>query len=724
MLVKTSLLKAGVLMLLLAAAIPALAQQIFSVPTGRSGTLPVDKSSTVVRAINVLIDPGQLSAENRRLRLTIFDNGTLDLELDRVEPIPGKGLIWYGKVAKEPRSSAILTRVGETVSGNIDTEAGKVYQIRYVGGGVHSFREIDRTKFRDEAAPLRVGVKPAPILFDTGACATDPPTDIDAMVVYTPAASAREGGKDSMEGTIYLAVADTNESYQNSYISQRLRLAHVEEVAYAESGSISTDLDRLQNGSDGFIDNVQTLRDTFAADTVTLITEYPEEARQPCGQGHLMQVVSHSFESWAYSVVKRDCLTGYFSLAHELGHIMGADHDVANAFGGGAYPYNHGFINTSPTAPAVPWHTIMANQAPPSTRVKYWSNPNVNHPIGGDPMGDAATADNHRVLNSTALTVANFRCSSPSVNNVWMKDTWNDTGLEPDPGTAGEDMWKSPYIWVRTTQDGVVHQHEHQNPQFGSPNWVYVKLHNGASTDASGNLELYWATSSTSLTWPADWTLLSSVPVTGFLAKSTKIVEVPWSPTAAAGHYCLIARWKSGADPMATAEGPDINANVRANNNLIWRNLNTIELLPAASAEVSLRVKNPDPEGPVSIVVRSPTARVTKSFLESAQIVVEFDDALLKAWRAGGSRGSGFTMDADRAIIGQGGATFDNLILANNGGGALKLIFRRLPATPKRESLVDVVQKRSAELAAARGLPDVVGGVSYEIHTDHDYIQR
>ncbi len=115
--------------------------------------------------------------------------------------------------------------MGETVSGNIDTEAGKAYQIRFVGGGVHSFREIDRTKFPDEAAPLRPDVKPGPILFDTGAC-TDPPTEIDAMVVYTPAASAKEGGKDAMEGTIYLAVADTNESYQNSYINQRLRRLH------------------------------------------------------------------------------------------------------------------------------------------------------------------------------------------------------------------------------------------------------------------------------------------------------------------------------------------------------------------------------------------------------------------------------------------------------------------------------------------------------------------
>ena len=717
---KTSLLKAGVLSLLLAVAMPALGQRIFAEPTDRDGTVPVDKAPTVVRAMNVLIDTGQLAAKSRTLRMFIFDNKTLDLELDRTEPIPGRGLVWYGKVSKEPRSSAVLTLVGETVSGNIDTEAGKVYQIRYVGGGVHSFREIDRTKFPDEGTPLRGSIKPGPTLFaDIGPCA-DPPTDIDAMVVYTPAARMAAGGKDAMEGLVYLAVADTNESYLNSDINQRLRLAHVEEVSYTETGASLTDVKRLQNGSDGFLDNVQTLRDTFAADTVTLITETLDF----CGQGYFMRTVDHSFESFAYSVVRRDCLTGYFSLAHELGHNMGADHDLANEMGGGTYPYNHGFINTSPTAPVKPWHTIMANQAPPSTRVKYWSNPSVSD-AGGDPMGNAATADNHRVLNNTALTVANFRCSSPSAGNVWMKDTWDDTGLEPDSHTAGEDMWKSPYIWVRNTQDNaLVHQHEHQNPVFGAPNWVYVKMHNGGSTDATGNLEVYWANASISLTWQGGWTLLSSTPVTGFTSHSARVVEVPWNNLPGTGHYCMIARWNSAADPMATAEGRDINANVRANNNLAWRNLHIVDLMAGASAEAMLNVMNPDDGNEaISIVIRSSSLRGSSSFLAAGQVLVEFDETLRKAWQDGGARGSGFRTDGNRLVIGDSGATFENLILPFPRGGRLKMIFRRLPATPKREYLVDVEQRRPAQFAAAQTL-SVVGGVSYEIHTDRDYIQR
>ena len=742
---KSWLLRTGVVMLLLAVGTPISAQQpsagraeprTFVAPTDRKGTLPIDTSPTVVRAMNVLVDTRQLTAGRSNLRLIIFDNRPLDLVLHRIEQIPNKGLIWYGTVANEPSSSAILTLIGQTVSGNIDTASGEVYQLRYAGGGVHSFREIDRTKFPNEAQSLQPEIEPTPPFSAADTCATDPPTDIDALVVYTAAARMAAGGQDAMEGTVYLAVAETNQSYLNSNINQRLRLAHVEEVSYAETGNAVMDLTRLQNGSDSFMDNVQTLRNTFAADTVSLITE----TLNACGIGYFMSTVSNAFESFAYSVVSRNCATGYYSFGHELGHNMSADHDMANASPTpGPYPYNHGWFNTSPTPPATPWRTVMAYQTSPipTTRVQYWSNPNVNYPIGGDPMGNAATADNHRVLNNTALTVANFRCSSPSVANVWMKDTWDDTGLEPDPGTAGEDMWQSPYIWVRNTQDAnLVHQHEHQNPEFGSTNWVYVKIHNGGSAAANGNLELYWANAATSLTWQGSWTLLSSVPVSGFAAHSTQVVEVPWTSLPGAGHFCLVARWNSPADPMATPEGPDINANVRANNNLVWRNLTIVDLQPDASADVALDVTNPDPENSmITLVIRSQRIRENPSFLAVGQVSVEFDDALLRAWLRGGARGTGFEIEGNRAVITDAeSATFENLILPYQHGGRLMLTFRRLPDTPKLEYVVDVEQRRQgkftveevhpSKLRTPRKLPAaVVGGVSYEIHTDRDDIE-
>ena len=722
----------GALALLLAFATPALAEAPLLKPTDRVGTLPVDTSPTVRRAINVMIDAVQLDGTSRRLTMVGFDHRNLVLLLDRIETIPGRGFTWYGRLAGDPSSSVIFTVVGGIVNGNIDTKAGKVYQIRYAGAGVYTLRDINRTQFPSEAPPRPTGGEPPaptpPPAAPSGTACADSPLDIDVLVVYTPAARVASGGTDAMDGIIYLAIAEANQIYLDSAINQRLRLAHVQEVAYTESGSIQGDLDHLQNGSDGVIDDVQTLRNTFAADVVSLIMEYPASAGLSCGQGNVMAAgfLGPSFESLAYSVVRRDCAAGNFSLAHEIGHNMGAHHVVGN----GAYTYSHAFARLFPSSSSVPaWRTVMADETAPlaSARVGRFSNPNLNYPaVGGNATGIGGLADNHLTLNTTALTVANFRCASPGVDNVWMKDTWDDTGLEPDPGTAAEDLWKSPYIWARTTQDTAgVHQHEHQNPRVGAANWVYVKMHNGGSAAASGSLEIYWADASTALTWPGDWTLLSSVPVSAFAPHSTIIVEAPWNNLPGQGHYCLVARWNSAADPMATAEGADIGANVRANNNLIWRNLNIVDLVAGSSGKASTHVMNPDTQNrAIELVIRSAERRGKPSFLAAGQVVVEFDEALAKAWRKGGSRGTGFRKDGNRIMVGKAGATFENVVLPYRAGGRLTLTFRRLRDTPRVDYVVDVVQRRPAESPAARDRPLVVGGVSYEIHADRDFNAR
>src|SRR5260370_42288778 len=102
-------------------------------------------------------------------------------------------------------------------------------------------------------------------------CATDSPDQINVMVVYTQAALAGASSKEAMEADIYLAVGQSNQSYFNSNINQRLRLVHIAEVSYVESGDVMKDRDRLKDKADGYVDNVHTLRDTFGADVVAMI---------------------------------------------------------------------------------------------------------------------------------------------------------------------------------------------------------------------------------------------------------------------------------------------------------------------------------------------------------------------------------------------------------------------------------------------------------------------
>ena len=55
--VTRSLFKAGLFSILVAVGTPVFAQQAFVAPTDREGTVPEDKANTVVRAINVVVDP-------------------------------------------------------------------------------------------------------------------------------------------------------------------------------------------------------------------------------------------------------------------------------------------------------------------------------------------------------------------------------------------------------------------------------------------------------------------------------------------------------------------------------------------------------------------------------------------------------------------------------------------------------------------------------------------
>jgi hypothetical protein len=151
------------------------------------------------------------------------------------------------------------------------------------------------------------------------------------------------------------------------------------------------------------------LRDTHNADAVSF---WVEDGGSSCGIAWLMVIVSPLFESFAFSVVDRECATGNYTFGHELGHNMGAHHDRYVTTGNGAYPYSHGYVYTPDR-----WRTIMAYNTEcrdlgfNCTRIQHWSNPDINYngvPTGV-PAGQPDSADNRLTLNNTAYTVANFR---------------------------------------------------------------------------------------------------------------------------------------------------------------------------------------------------------------------------------------------------------------------------------------------------------------------------
>jgi hypothetical protein len=112
---------------------------------------------------------------------------------------------------------------------------------------------------------------------------------------------------------------------------------------------------------------------------------------------------------------------------------------------------------------------------------------------------------------------------SSFAQELYLKDTPTDTGVEPNPDTG--PMWVSDDIWVRTAPDPgyqpnpfletgpppwVIPPHEnpeYRDPKYSVPNYVYVRIHNGGSSPSTGTerLRVYWAKASTGLAWPTQW---------------------------------------------------------------------------------------------------------------------------------------------------------------------------------------------------------------------------
>lgn len=682
--------------------------------TDKRGTAKSDRDPSLIQGIHVLADLALLAdAKAQRVRVPLPGGREVVLRKQRFEKRDGVQT-WYGDAEEKGRSFAFFTSTGKALNGRIEL-GEKLYRVVYMGNGVHHIGELDRKKLdevEDDGEVPKYG-KPRDRKEEDGC--PDPASDIDVMVAYTQDAEDGAGGPEGMEALIHESIQLTNLAYENSDIAQRMRLVHTTKVDYTESSNSTTHRADLQGTADGEMDGIHALRDAHGADIVLLITETSEAGN--CGRAYIMDPVSDAHADWAFGVVKRECSADNLSFPHEVAHIMSARHqDDGNVT---PFAYAHGHFVTAPSdGSGMGWETIMSKRGDCARQI-FFSNPDLSFsPTGSattDPMGTAADRDNSRVLDQTAATVANFRCSSPNVSDVWMKDRWEDTGLEPDPATAGMAMYVSPYIWIRNAQDPTfLFQHDHDDPRFGQDNWIYVKLHNGSMAAQNGNLEIYVADASASLVWPSGWSLVASVPV-NLAASSSHIVEQVWNtvpdPATGSSHYCMIARWNSASDPMTTPEGSDIGANVRANNNIVWRNLNIVALDDDGDSHVALNVAGNRKSKLARLSFTDETLFPRPKFTSNGQVYVSIDEKLWGFWKAGGSITSGLQhVNGTTFALTSSNAWLDRIPLPHDYQGIIKVYFKKSDQTVPGKYRFAVRHHKMDS-----GVPELLGGVDYDL---------
>jgi len=333
--------------------------------------------------------------------------GGKEVALVRTQPTvkTERGFTWRGEVEGTGERAVLMLWDDGHLSGFFGHE-GRVFMVSHAGGEIHTMSELDPGKLPPDHAPasqsnLASGAsrsaRPEPSVTqfaEANRLALEAKSiTIDIMLLYTKNAANRYIGDPA--DLLELAIEQANDTFRNSALGNiKLRLVHTEGIDYDESDEDQfTHLYRLVDG-EGVFKKVRKLRDEKRADVVGLVLH------SPTGCGLSTRIGADTDE--AFFVVHHACAAITYSLAHEVGHILGTRHDRAVDANDTPFPYAHGYVNGNK------WRDMMSYRegCDGCPRIPFWSNPRVLY--RGEPTGTAAS-DNARVILEQAERVSNFR---------------------------------------------------------------------------------------------------------------------------------------------------------------------------------------------------------------------------------------------------------------------------------------------------------------------------
>jgi len=375
------------------------------------------------------------SNEGDVLKLNLFDNETYECIINTVTiNVLGVKTI-YGSIIGDFSGTFILTVSKEHCYIVIRIpEINRLFIVQFDGSnnvyylielGPHQYKELPDQNIETPGNPSEK-------IFDESRPGNLRSSNIDVMIVYTPAAKAwADSIGIGINNVISQAITNGIITHSNSNTFVNWNLVHAAEINYVESGDSLIDLERLTITNDGYMDEVHTWRNQYGADLVQLF----EQIEDVGGLGWLLDIPTGD-PGYGFSLVRvQQASSGYTSI-HEFGHNMGCHHHKEQLYqpGPGLFDYSAGWrwVDSDDDY----YCTVMTYQSGEyfpdghyAFQVPYFSNPDVYYE--GYSTGDVADGDNARTIREIRDVIASY------VSGTGNHPPYANT---PDPADGSEEV--------------------------------------------------------------------------------------------------------------------------------------------------------------------------------------------------------------------------------------------------------------------------------------------
>ncbi len=191
--------------------------------------------------------------------------------------------------------------------------------------------------------------------------------------------------------------------------------------------------------------------------------------------------------------------------------------------------------------------------------------------------------------------------------DIYVRDSLNDMGTIPnaDPLYCSPDIIvrqqhePSPEVAFADLTNGSFSQDVELDPPNTPDHFAYVRLQNRGSVPGDVDVHLYWAAPNT-FAMPNQWHPIGDALGVAVAPNGLSVPEIVWNGAnlPPLGHFCLVAELDSPLDPAPDktliTNGVLFSKFIAESNNFAWKNINVVDLLPFALADISVFVSGDD----------------------------------------------------------------------------------------------------------------------------------